>query len=281
MQANQETQARLDRERARESAARAAQERSQDEMLDKLIHMTERLNTSTKDVAWDMSKIMQKQIEAVNNDETIDPEKFERMKEGFRDISSGKIIGADEVYKAPTNTQLYIRAYEDAFEEVCRNETAAGAAARSAAFALSGGASEYVFQVGKGLYRVKDYVDAGGDSVTEGASQAMWGAAKDYAVSKIADKAMKGAAKKYITPKVVKAKANLTQKAMHLRSKTLSSHTESGRYFEKTWNAGMGRLDKLTEKPRAQLERAARTIVKDQIKRYVKKPINGVVNKVF
>lgn len=276
-----ETQSRIEAERARENAARAERERSQDEMLDKLIRMTERLNTSSKDVAWDMSKIIQKQIEAVDNGKTIDPEKFERMKEGFSDVFSGRIIGADEVYKAPTNSQLYIRACEDAFEEVCRNETVTGAAVRSTAFALSGGASEYVFQVGKGLYRMKDYVDSGGDSITEGASHAMWGAAKDYAVSKIADKAMKGTAKKYITPKVVKAKANLTQKAIHVRGKMLSSNTESGRYFEKTWNTGMGQLDKLTEKPRAQLERAARTIVKDQIKRYVKKPINGVVNKVL
>lgn len=274
---NREVQAARD---AAEAAERA-QAKQQEKMLDELIRLGFRLSRSTADAPTALGNIIHRQIDAALNGGEINPEKLLKIQEAFRGIMNGRIIGMDDLPPVPTNCQLLARTGEALFEEVCRNETASAVAVRTLAGILTGSASEALFQTGKGIYRMKDYVDAGGDSIAEGACIAMWGAAKDYFIGRAAEKGMKVGTKAIMRPSVIKAKGKAIEKAYNLRNKLFTSNSESGRAMEKSINETIGKLSKLTEKQRAQLERVSRKVAEDQIKRLVKVLIKTVVNTVL
>jgi hypothetical protein len=179
----------FDRKLAQEQAIQQAI----NNQIDELLRVSQRAGAQPQsELTFNIRKNAQKLVDKlIVGTEPVSPEAIERVRGAFIKTATGTIMTHAELPRVPSDSMLYVAAFNNQLEEVSRNQTITAVLFRTAfAFSTLGG-SELFFQTHKGYLRMRDYVDAGGNDEWGAFYTASWGAAKDFAVSKAADAALK------------------------------------------------------------------------------------------
>ncbi len=180
-------------------AAEQAQQQAKDRLIDELLRVSQRAGAQPQsELTFNIRKNAQKLVgKLIEGTEPVSPEAIERVRGAFIKTATGSIITHAELPRVPSDSMLYVAAFNNELEEISRNQTASAVLFRTVFAYTTLGGSELFFQSHKGFLRMRDYVEDDGNSEWGAFYTASWGAVKDYYVSKKADDFIWGASPKF------------------------------------------------------------------------------------
>jgi len=138
--------------------------------ISRVQHLKERLEKASKGDPNSLKTHMAKRLEKIQTEvrsgKEFDDEGYKKVQRAIGRYTLGEIADKDDIPPSYTDFQEFKDGLNLSAEELARGSSKKAIAVRVLAGFITGGKSEYVFESAKSIYTTKDYVDAGGNSLS-------------------------------------------------------------------------------------------------------------------